>query len=294
MSTIIRKYINKEDESLINSETACYIDPSIINKAVVGELNLSMSFDEIYEFIKNASITLTSEEIEKFLDSKMSEDEPGLKEKLEEIKRTSSIIIFSTDEEENNLKTTASLEKMKDILTASKYYFNPESLNYLKKYISILKIKCATLFDILKDLGRIKIDSITEEKWKRLLDLDFHINENGDIYIEDAERLLAAIVYNVNDLYNKVSMGNDVQTYLTFKGPKIELFNDDIFKCNAYPSEKVQSDNIDCDSRQYIALSQHQKEVMEQEIINNMLSWINDIDDEIGVDDQVVVKKKTQ
>ena len=32
MSTIIRKYINKEDESLINSETACYIDSYIINK----------------------------------------------------------------------------------------------------------------------------------------------------------------------------------------------------------------------------------------------------------------------
>ena len=97
--------------------------------------------------------------------------------------------------EEDKRRIDASVEKMKDMVTASKYYFEPYSLKYFKTYVSILKKKCSALFDVLADLDKIKTEEITEEGRQRILDLDFHINEEGNVYVEDINRFAEALVY---------------------------------------------------------------------------------------------------
>ena len=46
-----------------------------------------------------------------------------------------------------------------------------------------------------KDLDKIKTEEITEEGRQRILDLDFHINEEGNVYVEDINRFAEALVY---------------------------------------------------------------------------------------------------
>lgn len=279
MGTGIRRYIDLEDRYAIYGESGYYIDPFLINMAIVDELKLSMSYNEIKEFINNTNtnITLTQEEIKEFLNNKMNEEHPGLKEEIEKsMKNTSSSIIFTSDEEENTRKVDASVRKMRAMATASRYYFEPYSLQYFKNYVSILKEKCRTLFDILDDIDRIRTEEITEEQWKRIIDLDFHINENGDIYYADADRLLAAVVYNVKDLYNKIKQGNNVETYLTFKESRHSLLKDDVFESEIYPRKEVQIKDLHYACRsEFIALSDQQQKELEKERINNFLYRMN-------------------
>lgn len=277
MGTGIRRYVNLEERYAIYGESGYYIAPFLINMAIVDELKLSMSYNEIEKFIKNTNITLTQEEIKEFLNNKMNEEHPGLKEEIEKsMKNTSSIITFTSDEKENKRKIDANVRKMRAMTTASRYYFEPYSLQYFKNYVSILKEKCRTLFDILDDIGRIRTEEITEEQWKRIIDLDFHINENGDIYYADADRLLDAVVHNVKDLYNKIKQGNNLETYLTFKESKHSLLKDDVFESEIYPRKEVQIKDLHyaCSS-EFIALSDQQQKELEKERIDNFLYWMN-------------------
>ena len=234
MGAGIRKYVDLEERYAVYGDAGYYIDPFIINMAIVDELKLSMSYVEIKKFIKKADITLTLEEIENFLVDRLKDD--------------------------------------------SKYYYEPYSLQYFKNYVSILKEKCETLFDILDDINRVKTEELTEEQSKRILDLDFHINENGDIYFADAVRLLDAIVYNVKNLNNKVKEGNNLETYLTFKESKQSLFKDNMFECELYPRKEVQiKDLYYACKNEFIALSDHQKEELEKERKDISVFWMNKV-----------------
>ena len=189
------KYADLISNYALYGENGYYVEPFIIHMMIVDELKLPMSFNEIKTFIKECNISITADEIKEFLDKKMVEEEPGLKEKIEKEMKTSSIITFTGDEGEDKRRIDASVEKMKDMATASKYYFEPYSLKYFKTYVSILKKKCSALFDVLADLDKIKTEEITEEGRQRILDLDFHINEEGNVYVEDINRFAEALVY---------------------------------------------------------------------------------------------------
>lgn len=59
------------------------INPSDIKKATMYDLGLKLSFNELSDYIKDIKIYLTEKEIKSFLENKMNNDYPGLKEKLE-------------------------------------------------------------------------------------------------------------------------------------------------------------------------------------------------------------------
>ena len=169
MNVNVGNYADLISNYALYGDNGYYVEPFIIHMMIVDELKLPMSFNEIKTFIKECNISITADEIKEFLDKKM----------VEEDKR----------------RIDASVEKMKDMVTASKYYFEPYSLKYFKTYVSILKEKCSTLFDVLADLDKIKTEEITEEGRQRILDLDFHINEEGNVYVEDINRFAEALVY---------------------------------------------------------------------------------------------------
>ncbi len=219
MAEEIRKYINLEERYALYGENGYYIRPYIICTALVDELKLSMSYEEIKEFIKTANITLTSEQIKTFLTNEINKEQLELKEPLEE---------------ENK-------EKGKDMVVVSGYCFEPYSLQYFKTYVSILKEKCKSLFAILDNLEQISSEKMTEEQWQTILNLDFHINENGDIYFADAVSLLDAMVYAVRDLHDRVMQGNDPKTYITCKEPRHQLLKDDLTVSEIYPRKEVEN-----------------------------------------------------
>lgn len=271
MGAKVAEYINIASRCAEYGDDGNFIEPHIIGMMLFDELKLA----NVEEFVNGASITISEDEIKEFLDKKMDEEQPNLKQKLKEEMKTSSIITFTSDAEENQRKIDASIEKMKDMATASRYYFEPYSLQYFKTYISILKEKCQTLCSVLNDISRCKSEELSEEAQQRLNDLDFHINSKGNIHFKDAERLADAIIYNVKDLCEKVQAGNNLETYLTFKESKHQLMKDGVWESEIYPSKQIQiRDRHHSHMQQFIALSEAQQTQVQKEELENFSKWM--------------------
>lgn len=180
----------------------------------------------------------------------------------------------------NDCKISLTAEEVKEFLKKKNHKFEPYTLEYFKIYTSILKVKCRTLFGILDDLEKIKDDEISEECWDRILDLDFHINKDGEIYIPDAVRLADAIIYNVKDLYNKINQGNNCETYLNFKESKFDLYEDGIFESEIYPRKELQiKDKYYSSKNEFSALSEKQEEELRKQEVDNFKTCFSKIKD---------------
>jgi len=259
MSLNIDKYVDLLSRYGIYGENGYYIGSHIIHKMIVGELKLSMSFNDIIEFVNTCEISITESEIIDFLEKKMDKEEPTLRKELENLYKSYSSQGITTDSRRN-------ARAFGILVLKSRYRFEPYSLHYFKTYTSIIKEKCKTLFEILEDLAKVKDGTISELGWKRIVDLDFHINEFGDIYITDAERLADAIIYNVKNLYDKIIQGNNPNTYLTFKGSEHSMAKDGIFESEIYPKKEVQVQDLEYSyCKEFIAMSDNQKEKLMQE-----------------------------
>ncbi len=253
------KYVNITDTCEDNREDEYFIEPDIIKMILFDALKLS----DIEEFINKVDITITEDEIKTFLNKKMIEENPNLKQK-----------------------------EMEDIATAYKYYFEPYSLQYFKKYTSILKKKCQSLLSVLNDINKGKSEKLSDAEEQRLLDLDFHIDSEGNINFKDAERLLDAIIYNVKDLSEKIALGNNPETYLTFKESKHKLGKDDVWENEIYPSSKIQiKDRYYAHMPEFIALSEAQFDEIRNNDLKNFLRWLEDTADEYEDEKSVELQK---
>lgn len=289
MSVSVNKYVDLLSRYGIYGENGYYIDSHIIHRMVVDELKLSMSFKGIKEFVNTCEISITENEIRDFLDKKMDEEEPTLRKEFEKPYKPISSNPLEWTEEDIHREARA----FGTAILKSRYRFEPYSLQYFKIYTSILKEKCKTLFEILEDLAKIKDGTISEDGLDRIIDLDFHINKCGDININDVERLSDAIIYNVKDLYEKVTKGNNPETYLTFKESKHNMAKDGIFESELYPRKEVQIKDLNYGfCKEFIALSENQEEKLKQERFNFISKMMEeDFLDDGPQDNPTLVKK---
>ena len=292
MGVKIDKYVDLLNRYAIYGENGYFIDPFIINTILVDELKLHMSFSEMEKFVNEAGITITEDEIKMFLDKKMDEEEPTLREEIEKAyKPISNNPAKWTDEDIKRESRRFGLSILR-----TRYQFEPYSLKYFKIYTSILKKIGKTLFSVLEDLGKCKSGELTKEAKQRFLDLDFHIS-NGDIYITDAERLADAIIYNFKDLYEKIKQGNNPETYLSFKESKHSFMKDGIMEGELYPSEEIQTrDSHHSYQPQFIALSDVQKEQIRKEELENISRFLEQefLEDDYEEEKSQLVKKVTK
>lgn len=291
MSVSVNKYVDLLSRYGIYGENGYYVDSHIIHRMIVDELKLHLSFSGIEEFVNTCGISITESEIKDFLDKKMDEEEPTLRKKLEKPSKPISNNPLEWTEEDIHREARA----FETAILKGRYRFEPYSLQYFKTYTSILKEKCKTLFEILEDLAKVKEGTISKEGWDRIVDLDFHINEYGDIYITDVERLADAIIYNVKDLYDKITKGNNPETYLTFKESKHNMARDGIFESEIYPRKEVQIKDLyygHC--KEFIALSENQEEKLEQERFETISKVMEEdfLDDNNLQDNHTLVKTR--
>ena len=257
MSSIL-EITDLDTNRVVYGENGNYIDPNIIKKSCIKDLGLSISFDELYQCIKGANVTIKEEDIIAYLDDRMDKEQPGLRNKLEN----------DINYEESDI---AHIEKIKDQNIASEYYFEPYSLYYFKKYVSNLREKCLSLASLINNICNLK-DNKTTKLLELLKELDIHINEDNNIYYVDAIRIEQAFVYNIKDLYNKVLTGNVLPTYFKFKLSKQKILDNNLFESNIYPKKEIQIRDLKyANDRQFISLSEKQ----EEELNNNMKSnWV--------------------
>lgn len=275
MKIDISKYIGK------NSENGLYLDPFVMHKVIIEESKVDMSFNELKKFIEECEISVTEDEIKKFLDKKRNENYTGSKVSS---KNNGSSILIQED------TTSEELEKaMKDALDYQCSSFDPYILEYFKKYVAILKVKCANLFKLLECLD--KKNEMSDEESEVLSSLDIHTDEKGNIYWKDVNRLCEAIIYNINDLYKKVQEGNNLNTYLDFKNSKEQLGRDGFFdKEEIYPSEEIQIKDVTRGNLpEFIALTEKQKVELRKENLRNFSKFL----DIINKSKEVTSEQKT-
>lgn len=249
---------------------------------IIDEIKLGMSFVELERFIEECEISVTEDEIKKFLNKKRNENYTGSKVSS---KNNGSSILIQEDTTSEELEKT-----VKDALNYQCCSFDPYTLEYFKKYVAILKVKCSNLLKILDYLDKRKSMEISKDEWKALVDLDIHVNEEGNVYCEDINRLCEAIIYNINDLYKKVQEGNNLNTYLDFKISKEQLGRDGIFGEDLYPSEEIQIKDVTRGNLpEFIALTEKQKVELKKENLRNFSKFL----DIINKSKEVTSEQKT-
>lgn len=274
----IDKFVDLLNRYSIYGEDGYYINPLVMTSIIPEELNFSMSINEVIDYIKNADVQLTEQEIKNYLREKFEQDDSELDMRQKNRKRLNGDPTKWTEEDIQNAS-----QQFVDDLAAVKYQYDPYTLEYFKKYIDILKEKSLSLFEIVNKIQNIALGKINDEdeinKIIRLLsEYDIKILENGNIYYRDLIRLLTPLVENVLELKEKVECANSLETYLSFKISKHSLYKDGFTEDDIYPKRALQVKAYEFDTKGYIRLSHKQREVLQKENLDNFSAWLDIVD----------------
>ena len=215
---------------------------------------LGMSFEEIKKNVNSLVVTVTSDQIEEYLNQKFEEEKPDLKKRIEN--RTSprkgiKDLVHITREE---IKQSSKI--LKEDIEASRYYFTPYSLKYFQIYSQIVKNKSIRLLNIIECLANKDIEAVQDN----LKSLDIKLDKDCKISKIDVTRLVIPTIANINILGEKVSEANNLSTYLTFKSSIHSLYRHDISEGEIYPISELQYLGNGNDRHEdYVPLSENQK-----------------------------------
>ncbi len=195
------------------------------------EQELSKGLEQIKTEVNDAVVKVTEDDIKKFLDEKFSEEDPELKERIENprprIKKSANYWTFEEIKED--------AKRFTDELSTTRYCFNSYTLEYFKRYTTIVRNKALQLINIIESIGTKQTDNI-----KGLLgELDINLDESGNIKVVDIDRLVTPTIQNIEDLNEKISIANNLETYLTFKISRESLLREGIMENEIYPSTSI-------------------------------------------------------
>lgn len=288
----IDKFVDLLNRYAIYGEDGYYINPLVMTSIIPEELNLSMSINEVINYIKNADVQLTEQEIKNYLREKFEQDDSELYMRQKNRKGLSSNPTKWTEEDIQNAS-----QQFVDDLAAIKYQYDSYTLEYFKKYIDILKEKSLSLFEIVNKIQNIALGKINDEdEINQIINLlseyDIKILENGNIYYQDLIRLLTPLVENVLELKEKIKSANSLETYLSFKISKHSLYKDGFVEDDIYPKRALQVKVLGFDNKGYIRLSNKQREVLQKENLDSFSAWLDIVDSATKKDEETELQGK--
>lgn len=216
-------------EKYFDSTDNKYYDASFL--VSILEKILGKSLDEIKDDVNNAQIFVTKDEIEEFLERTFQEENPGLKERIENPKPRCNKPFGEWTEQD--IKDSS--QRFGDEISAGRYHFEPYTLEYFNRYTTIVRNKALQLLNIIELIGTRQSTTIQD----LLSELDIQLDENGNIIREDIIRLIKPTIQNVGELDEKITKANDLSTYLTFKMSKHSLYRDGWSEGEVYPTKSI-------------------------------------------------------
>lgn len=228
---------SKDLEKYFDGMDNKYYDSSILISIL--EKIIGKNISEIKNDVNNAQISVTKDEIVDFLEKTFQEDDPKLKDRIENPKQ----IKIQRDEDESAF-TSRVIEEVAqgfvDDLAAERYRFEPFTLEYFNNYSSIVRNKALQLLDVIEKIGTKESFTIQE----LLTELDIILDENGNITREDITRLIIPTIQNIEELEEKVTQANDLTTYLTFKMSEESLYREGWSARELYPTKAIIVNNL--------------------------------------------------
>lgn len=263
----IEKYFENSDNEYYNSKFIITILEDVLGK------NTEIIKKELSEL----KIVVTIEQIKEYLNNKFEEENPIVKARLENPKPRKPLskeICFGklTDEE-----IEESSQHFADQITASRYAFDSFTLEYFNKYSNIVRNKANKILNIIEKISDKEYSTISD----LLAELDIRLDANGNITKEDVIRLVVPFVHNYNELTEKVSKANNLETYLTFILSKHSLYRSGCSEGELYPTTSIQTKSLFYDGlKGNIPLSDKQRRLLREEqrkgtkkFIKDLLNW---------------------
>lgn len=256
---------NIDFENYFKTNGTQYYDAKIM--ITILEDIIGKPINEIKQDVNNKQITVTSWQIEDYLENKFFEENPELKKRISKPRNRRNTNVATWTKQDINDAT----QEFIDNLSVAKYHFEPYTLEYFNRYTTILRDKINLLLDIISKISIKDTVSLKET----LTDLDIILDQNGDILREDIMRLILPIIYNIDELYGKVEQANDLSTYLTYKMSKHSLAKDGISENEIYPSKEIQiKDPYYSSINGTVPLSAHQKDELRKQEIEFVKKWL--------------------
>lgn len=252
-----------------------YYEPRVL--VTILEDILGKDIETIKTELSKLKIVVTTEQIKEYLDNKFEEEEPEVKERLENPKPSKPL----SDKIEFNKISIEDIEESSqrfgDQLTAARYGFDSYTLNYFNKYSNIVRNKSKKILDIIEKIVNKDYSTIAD----LIIELDIQLDENGNISKEDIIRLIPPFVHNYNSLVEKVNTANNLETYLTFKLSKHSVYRNGCSEGELYPVSSIQTKSLYYDYLPgNISLSNNQKKVLREEqskankkFVKTLLEW---------------------
>ncbi len=251
---ILKNYVKLDEDN--DKEDNHYLDPSIIEVIVADCLELNISFKDIYELVKTSQITTTSKELEQQLKQKMNIERPGLEEAFKYYQKLQHVI----DDLTNRINYETKLHYLILQQELKKYLFNSELFKYYQTYIATLKEKCLSLFKLYNSLYEIsRGEKVKRDIIEQINRFDFHFNNERNLYDEDVIRLASTMVYNINDLIEKLSQAQNTDSYICYNFTEKDLCNNGL---SPYPTLEIQRLDEFCDNPQYLPYTKKQQKYM--------------------------------
>ena len=256
---MFKKLLNEYFNSYVNTSEGQYCD--VLHIIVALEYILNTPFEDIKDEVSNSKVTVTANQIKVYLDNLFEIENPEVKKRIEERKNQNVAnkqidLVNLSDDEIDRMSLSFS-----DDFTLDRYYFEPYTLEYFKKYVGIVRKKALLLLSIIEKIGNNDISLIES----LLNDLDIEVI-GGKISRIDVIRLLKPMVYNYYLLKEKLMFANDLKTYLTTKISKEGLYRQEINESEIYPTTEIQVKNLYYDYLPgNVCLSERQKHSLREE-----------------------------
>ncbi len=211
-----------------------------MNKKIIKilEEELNMNFFDIIRNVSECEVRVNEELIKNYLYKKLIEDTLVNNKRIDDIETDNNYINY---------------------LLNVKYRFEPYTLIYFKRMITILKSKSLNLLEIIYKLTNDNKSDIKDI----LSDIDLTLDIKGKISYIEAKRLLKPTIYNINKLFQITNEANNIETYLKFKLNKEQIYMQGLNENDYYPSNSLQYKSFDfidnIDKEGYISLTDKQK-----------------------------------
>jgi len=253
------------DENLMSMDTL--VDPFVMKVLICDEFNKesdsAFTYVQLKEYVNNAKVTITRDEIKKYLDKEFEKNCPDLRKRVMEANYSNPVF------------------ELFDRIDSEKYMFSEDTFEYFNTYVDIFRDKSLKLLSVVDLLTAIKNNSLGEQDISILSDLDIEVID-GNIMYKDVIRLVSPIVDNISDLKKYVDKANDVDSYL-----HIHMNRDLICLSGGnfedlFPPRDLQINDIesDCSSRGMVTLTGKQIEMLHEKHDKNyryVLSLLDDL-----------------
>ena len=255
--------------TIINSDT--YLDPKVLLHII--EEKYGKTIDELKNDIIIKDIFVTEEHIREYLNNKLVEEDPDLKERVEnKDKYPKGTFGKLTDDE---IKREA--QNFMDKLNMQRYSFDSYTLDYFKKCAKIYKDKSISLLDTIKGICTKNIEPVQDT----LNELDIVLDTEGNISVGDIDRLVEPTFENISDYNNNIDRANSLYTYLSFKITRDSIHNNGLTEDEVYPVKTLQCiDMLNLRTRGCVAFSDRQYEKLRErykEAGNKFIKMISDL-----------------